>query len=331
MTGFDRKFAQRNELEEAVVDHAPWFLDLLGRWQPAGKSSAIGSDATPVTPAGDLRLAVRNGYLNFYCGGQSVARVHLTGHSGNPGKKRLWAETHQKYLSEQPSDDQKYDVLDEKHWQTETWLADLIERTQAYQGKEKLFVEKLVAKNPLVVDLEVALPGFEVDEPDGSITKLAPRIDLAVLEPVVDGLWRLVFWEVKMSDDGRVRSEGEPEVVTQLNKYAEWLTKSGNNKTVLHAYRSAIKVLVDINDFATANGRALNGLDPALRAIADDPEKLVGVDPQVRLAIRMVPRETPDPRFQANCRDRLDKADVRYQVFEADEKDLALPVLKLCE
>ena len=176
----------------------------------------------------------------------------------------------------------------------------------------------------------MALKGFEVEHPDGTITKLAPRIDLALLEPVVEGLWRLVFWEVKMSDDGRVRSESEPEVVTQLNKYAEWLSKAGTRRAVLRAYRSAIKVLVDIHDLAAANGRALNSLDPALRSIADDPEKLVGVDPQVRLAIRMVERKTPDPRFQENCRDRLDKADVRYHVFEADETDLALPVLKLC-
>lgn len=68
--------------EEAAKSAEPhWFKDLLSLWRPSGH------------PSGDhgLRLAIRNGYLNFYRLGQSFARVAYV--SG-----KLIAEVHYKYV-----------------------------------------------------------------------------------------------------------------------------------------------------------------------------------------------------------------------------------------
>lgn len=60
-------FARRFDHAAAQRCQAQWWRDLLSLWRPAG------------VPSGDdgLRLAVRNGYLNFYRLGQSVGRVEV--------------------------------------------------------------------------------------------------------------------------------------------------------------------------------------------------------------------------------------------------------------
>jgi hypothetical protein len=62
-----------------------WFKDLLPLWRPSGQCSG----------AAGLRIAIRNGYLNFYRLGQSIARVGCV--SGE-----LRADVHYKYVLREP-------------------------------------------------------------------------------------------------------------------------------------------------------------------------------------------------------------------------------------
>lgn len=320
MSKFNRKIATHR----LGGDFQPpaWLLNLLRRWQPAGYPLETDAPAGPR----DLRLAVRNGYFNLYSGGQSIAKVDLT-------SRTLRARSHVKYLSDDAPNVQKLGILEDTHS-----LDKIIDRASGWQGEEKKSVEELVAANALVVDLEIALPGAEVTQPDGTIVKVAPRIDLAALEPVAGG-WQLVFWEVKMSKDARVRSKSKPEVIAQLQKYAEWFARPGYTDAVLAAYRTAIRDMVALHDFAVAKGCALNDLDPALRDIAVHPEKLLRVAPQVGLIIGMIRDKNDavcdDPKFKENCLDHIQAADIPSHVVQnyesgAKTDGLSLPLIAEC-
>jgi hypothetical protein len=75
MTTFGRTFPIKDLTE--VLKENPWFSDLLRLWWPAGE--AAGTDAgdgdAPLAPdcteidAKHLRVAFRNGYMNFYRAG----------------------------------------------------------------------------------------------------------------------------------------------------------------------------------------------------------------------------------------------------------------------
>jgi hypothetical protein len=65
----------------ASSDKPHWFQDLLKLWRPSGHCSGVDG----------LRVAIRDGYLNFYRLGQSIARVECV--SG-----RLIADVHYKFM-----------------------------------------------------------------------------------------------------------------------------------------------------------------------------------------------------------------------------------------
>src|SRR3954462_9236040 len=99
MTIFSRAFDVTGVKE---VLHAPehaWFRDLLKQWRPAG--DLRDSSCTPQPGADHLRLAIRAGYLNFYRGGQSVAKVTFT-------NGKLQASVHNKYVCGKNDDSQAY-------------------------------------------------------------------------------------------------------------------------------------------------------------------------------------------------------------------------------
>jgi hypothetical protein len=83
---FERCLTGWSALENAATSDEPhWFKDLLSLWRPSGHCSG----------ATGLRLTIRNGYLNFYRLGQSVARVYCV--SGE-----LRADVHSKYVLREP-------------------------------------------------------------------------------------------------------------------------------------------------------------------------------------------------------------------------------------
>ena len=93
------------------------------------------------------------------------------------------------------------------------WVAN----ANKHVGKEKQFVDLIVARNPDTIELEMALPAYSVDPKE----RIAPRMDLVALESVGDR-WRIVFWEAKLVDDARARCRGDavpPKVIDQLAQY----------------------------------------------------------------------------------------------------------------
>jgi hypothetical protein len=85
MSQFSRQIENLPAIESISGDAVPsWWKDLLSLWRPSGfKSGDYG-----------LRLAIRNGYFNFYRLGQSIARVEIN-REGMPT-----AETHFKYVGD---------------------------------------------------------------------------------------------------------------------------------------------------------------------------------------------------------------------------------------
>ena len=260
----------------------PWLRELLLRWQPAGTAAQSenwkpkngdkrSEGARPV----QLRLAIRNGYVNFYCGGQSVAKADF-------GSK-ITALVHNKYLG--GGDAQKYIRFDAiaQDFPDAGDLDCWIRRTHGYQGIEKTFVDLVVGANAQIIDLEMGLPALH-----GALERVAPRIDLVALEPSGDG-WKVVFWEAKHVKDGRIRSTTTPEVFRQLASYATWFDAPGSLDVVRDAYRENCEILVALHKIAAAvwasEGKPIPVLGAAIRAVAADPSKLVGVDPNVRLLI----------------------------------------------
>jgi hypothetical protein len=262
--------------EKAATSVEPhWFKDLLSLWRPSGHSCG----------AEGLRIAIRNGYLNFYRLGQSVARVACV--SGE-----LVADVHYKY------------VLGEQHGYSGPLYLRLTTRGvfsrgtlvaaykglstllqwisvaggEQYAGVEKSIVDELVAKNDQVVDLEMALPAW-------TLPKVAVRMDLVAIE---DGA--VVFWEVKMVDDPRIRclaafeKDKSPHVLEQLSHYRVFLEQDSHPELVESAYRNTAKILVKLRALADeigptlALGRSIVAASQADRLAVAPQAALVVVD-----------------------------------------------------
>jgi len=239
---FSRSFDGVETARELLREGRPhWFLDLLTLWRPAGQPSE----------ADGLRLAVRDGYLNFYRRGQSVAKVSVV-------RGQLRGEVHVKYFSSEArlGRGQAYGRFEDRHVRgagfsapyeglgtLRAWMPEIDRR---YVGVEKRLVDALVAENDNVIDLEMGLPAW------GSVTT-APRMDLVTIENQ-----QVVFWEAKTAGDSRIRCSVPvvprqmPHVLDQLEKYRLFLEQDTHCWRISEAYRSAARILV------------------ALRRIADD-------------------------------------------------------------
>ncbi len=222
-----------------------------------------------------LRLAVRDGYLNFYANGQSVAKL-----SGGREEPRI--EVHWKYIEgvapgdKHPEPSSTYvrvpalmaagvDAASE----VERW----IRCATSYADKEKTFVEQLVAANPNILDLEMGLPGdsrFKSCKPKHAARyeganppKVAPRMDIVAV--VNDGPdLALVFWEAKLATNGELRAKlsgeaegSKPHVCYQLDDYEHWLGLADRKEQVISAYRAAAGTLGDLAKEAGKSGQAV--------------------------------------------------------------------------
>lgn len=180
-----------------------------------------------------LRLAVRDEYLNFYHCGQSVARVSLD----RMARPRL--EVHQVRFRRRarPS---VHDLSDgtvryrsgnnsEVPYQGLQTIAAWIRRADKYSGYEKSGMECVVAANDVVIDLEMGIPWWP-EQSTGAGTpertgKYAPRMDMVALEDGPGGRIDIVFWEAKTLGDSRLRSRSNPEVIRQLQVYNKYLSR----------------------------------------------------------------------------------------------------------
>ena len=277
MTKFDRKF--NVDAVEKALGESVWLQDLLVHWCPAGELRGGGKGSTQ--PDKDyLRLAVRDGYLNFYRYGQSVARVNVV--HGKPQ-----AEVHNKYVYGDQGSGQGYVKITDGTFKNHDGtrgtfrygiVHDWIQIAGGHAGKEKSFVDGLVANNPGVIDLEAGLPW----DPDIWKERSAKRIDLVALEGFGNG-YRLVFWEAKLVTNSEARSRTVPQVFEQLKNYTCWLAK--HNDEVRDAYQRACQVLVRLHSIAKSRYPNICDLGRAIVAVARQDASQLGLDTRPRLVI----------------------------------------------
>jgi hypothetical protein len=285
-----------------------WWKDLLRLWRPAGYEA--GKEG--------LRLAVRNGYMNFYLRGQSVARVGF-GHGHVP-----FAETHIKFaVSSADEKRQAYvrltdielrcsgEKLDAQykpnitlnHWiaQADKWAIG------KYGSREKVFVDEAVAENGSVIDLEMGLPAWTGG-------KTARRMDLVLLERVEGRLW-IVFWEAKTISDPRLVSRGKPEVLTQLEYYQAYLADKARKEAVKCAYRRNCGILIKLHDLAKEIRPEIEPLNCLIVDAAQAKESELDVCPEPRLVIfdDKTHKPTSWPCHKSQLENALGK---RLKIFE---------------
>jgi hypothetical protein len=283
MTIFGREF-EIERLSDGVLKENGWLCDLLHHWHPSG--DAIGGHGDQEGKE-HLRLAIRNGYLNFYRAGQSVAKV------GFDQRENLQAKIHNKYVYGKRGTGQSYVTLTAAGFRKEPggepvsydgadlreWISNANERV----GDEKRFVDLVVARNPDVIDLEIALPAYSLDPKE----RKAPRMDLVALE-LSDDRWHVVFWEAKLVDDARARCRGDdvcPKVVDQLAKYTRWLRHANHRELVASAYQNALRLLVAFHGLAKRVNPGIEALGPSIVAAAASGAPPLLVDVQPRLLI----------------------------------------------
>ena len=276
MDDFNRRFDLNRA--EAALNENPWFSDMLKLWAPPGWGPKL-QDLKQEKLKPHLRLAIRDGYLNFYSNGQSIAKV------STPKGEQLRAEIHNKYIHDfrdvcQGPHSQTYVQLTGKAYSCKLGdpktgpvaynnesLESLISKAACYSGEEKKTVDQIVSWNPNIIDMEMGLPSQ-----DGS--RKAVRMDLVNLEQrSSDGKWQIVFWEVKMATDSRLRcKQGDPEVFEQLERYQNWIgpKNSDNQKRVADAYVAACECYVCISNLAKSFGINVGNLGPGIQEVAEE-------------------------------------------------------------
>jgi hypothetical protein len=267
-------------------------------------------------------LAVRDNYLNFYLRGQSVARVAFD------GRCRPYVDVHVKYAFEGVTE-QAYARLSDNgiihpkadHTATYSGASTLWEwmaRAARWETAEKAEVERVVADNAGVIDLEMGLPAHAAQ-------KTPLRMDLIALEPD-DAGGRIVFWEAKRVTDARLRAKGAnaPEVISQIDAYRSYLSDDGHRRAVIDAYAETCGLLCEFAAWATVGTKA-PVLDPLVRAGARSPEALA-LDITPRLVIFGTEGQLAAPAWiahQAKLADaRVPILTVRTDAYRLDPPDM---------
>jgi hypothetical protein len=283
MTKFNRKF-DVDDIEEVLdAPENAWFRDLLKYWRPAGDAQGFSGTKTLLqAPADHLRLAIRDGYLNFYRAGQSAAKVSVVRH-------KLQGEIHNKYVYGDQSGRQEYVKITDGTFKNhdgarlpyrDNLVHDWILKANGYAEEEKRFVDEVIAHQAGTIDLEAGLPA----DPELWSEKSAPRMDLVTLEPCGDH-YRLVFWEAKLVTNSEARckdADAAPKVIAQLKKYERWIAK--NRKFVCKAYQRCCKDLVLLHGIAKGLNKDMPELGKAIIAVGLEESPLC-IDGSPRLII----------------------------------------------
>ncbi len=300
MSTFARKFPIK-QINDQVLEENPWFKDMLLYWRPAGDAlhrdiaeahKLVSSGQMPEEDPKRLRLAIRNRYFNLYRGGQSVAKIRF-GSSGG-----LQALIHNKFVHGDKGSGQAYvtltsaGLLDQETGRLREYggpaeLYHWVCNANKYVGKEKRFVDLVVARNPDTIDLEMALPAYSPDPKE----RKAPRMGLVALESAGDR-WQIVFWEAKLVDDARARCRGDdvsPKVVDQLKQYTRWLGHDNHRELVASAYQNTCCLLVEFRRLAMSVNPRIEELGPGIIAAAavDAPSLLVDDEPRLLIDDRV--------------------------------------------
>ena len=282
-----------------LASSSSWMRDLLAEWAPSG------------TP-GSLRLAVRNGYVNFYHLGQSVSKVSFP-----KRRETATATVHHKYVIRKAKGQTYLKVRplegrDERgercDWGGPKMLGSWVANAAGHANREKKHIDTLLDVSPRVIDLEIALPARR--RGDG-----APRIDIAALEEPNDSHpARIVFWEVKRINDARLRSRTVPKAVQQIKAYERYVRSDPHRFE--SAYRETCRILCEFQRIASDLSEA-SPLDPLVSAVADGER--VEVDAEPRLLI--IEDERPKRDWARHLRTLTSRLADRVYLVRAGDLD----------
>ena len=313
MSEFDRRLPDNAipALEQLASKRAGWWPDLLTNWTPSGSF-------------GGLRVAIREGTLNFYSKGQSIARISFGQGGENPTMY-----IHEKYVKECPSGKQKYIKLmkgegSNKEGRVVPWggsmmLQEWIRRSSDYRGPEKRCIDSLVGHSPKLIDLEMGLPAF-----DGRDSAL--RMDIVSLEGTFDDL-RLVFWEAKMIGNTGLRSStGKPKVFDQIDAYRLYLADQERKRRVAKAYANCCNIICKLHEMASCVGMS-HPIDPLIKAAAKADSLSLEESPlNVEEIPRLVIFDDRKKRNEAVWQEHLEVLRRKVSVAIVDENSIGIPI-----
>jgi len=202
-----------------------WWKDLLSLWAPSG---------TPSRDEG-LRLAMRNGSLNSYRRGASIALVKFG--PSRAGVQPAYMKIHAHFVLGRGAADVMLSFgTPESPYPGMPALRQWIANSAYRHLPEKWGVDEVAGSNPGLIDLEMTLPSS------------ALRADIVALEEAADGP-RLTVWEAKPLNASDLRSmKEEAAVQSQIKAYAEFCKARGAEVTA--AYRKHCEGLVRIAHWA---------------------------------------------------------------------------------
>lgn len=334
-TPFDRKFAS-DKIRDHYAKHNSLLRALFDRWTVPGQGNINTAKDAKHAP---VRLALRDNYLNFYVNGQSVGKLSVE--SGQPRLEisRVYFEGASQafgtggYVTLRADDL----LIDDP----EALLDMLIANAVGKSGKEKRFVEHVMATNHNVLEVEMALPG------DSSLAScmekrenklVAPRMDIVVAHRVADGEMVIDFWEAKLATNGELRATlpenggtKEPHVSDQLTDYMRWIKIDGRAQQVCNAFNSTGKALSALASMAGKTGQAVDlwhDLGQSKVVINPRPGILIGnYDPKCgELGMFACRKSFSKHRTRLEKHDDPDRRFVIKEVDSADPRDLAIDV-----
>lgn len=283
----------------------------LIKWDRAHEDNAVRALfarwAAPLSTKDGLRVAVRDGYINFYRFGQSVAKLTMNG-----GVPQL--EVHRAYVygrvadpanrgSGLPQDYVKFDASPATAALVPGWIA----TAETYAGDEKMFVDRLVAGHSGALDLEMGLPASDLP---GS-ARTAPRMDLVVAEQGVNTeTMYLAFWEAKCATNAELRARAAyeedadgghvagPRVIHQLRTYRRWMEEPGRAEQVKAAYRRAADILLTLHiwfipPYEAMEDGSVTRAQAIWKKVADAEDLTIILPPAIAIASRPM-RQSPE-------------------------------------
>lgn len=244
-------------------------VDQLAAWHRANPNDGVAALfdrwALPGVDGGSygLRIAIRNGYLNLYVKGQSVAEFRMFA-----GWPRL--KIHAKYLAFARSESAQASELGQRYKRLlgedlRMLRAGTIDRwigtAETYAGDEKRFVDDLVAVTPGTLDLEMGLPA---DADATGKDRTAPRMDMVVAQGSA-----IAFWEAKCAVNGELRARARykevdgayvegPHVLWQLRRYQKWVGREHRSAQVRDAYVATARLLLQLAGLFNKTGPAID-------------------------------------------------------------------------
>ena len=331
MPDFARSFAVETLAEWDAKTVLNTVRSLFDRWALPGQ---------PITPQRPLRLALRDGYVNFYVKGQSAAKLSR----GRDGPK---LSVHRAYVTGRRRSGERDDVPPVQGYEdygaarladpsTAALVAGWIETAESYASAEKRFVDDLVTANPGVIDLEMGLPASDLPGSE----RVAPRMDLVVAQIAKDTPISIAFWEAKCANNGELRATAQlaPKVLDQIGRYVRWMLEDGRVAQVQEAYRKTAATLLDLYRLFRRDADDKPECVRIWQALAETEVLAVVMQPGV-----VIGNYWPEghPEKMASCRmaqsaaslarnghrEKLERAGIGVHEVASDRDGAALPLL----